>query len=933
MARIYRDAYGVPHVRATSVADLAHGQGQVTARDRAWQLEFLRRRATGTTAEVFGPSGVPWDRLARRTGIADTARRAHARLAPETARVRGGVRRGRQRRPARRRTGARGARHRAGARGRSGPRSRSSTPSTCSSPACPASSGPPAPARCSATTPGCSRTRARCPSGSNAWAVGGAPDGERLPARSAATRTGRSRARASTSRSGSRATSSTSSASRSRASPASSTSRTPATSPGRSPTRWPTTRTCTPSGCGAWTAARRGARPGRLGAGDRAGRDDPGARARARRAGRDRDDRPRAGVLRAASTRARGLSLRAASSVLGDLGFDAILPLLRARTVDDVDARASTTGSSRSTTWWSPTGTARCATGSPAGCRSATTRNRRGVVDAADPATALDRLARPAAARTTSPPDGQVVTANERRGPESDRDRHHVRAAAPRRAGSTTLLDGRDDLTAADFARLPRRHAAARRLDQVLALLDRSEPGLPGRPVRERDPRAGTAGWTPTSAGAAAFAAWRSAFVRRLGRRAGVRPAGRAGHRRPGARALAGPDRPDRRRRRGPDRRASKPFGIDLRRLAARRPRRRRRPPRDLGRDPRADADPRVRGARADLDAPAVPEMPVSGDIDCVRCTGSQPGLADECWRGSVARYVWDLADRDDSGWVVPLGASGDPRDPHHHDQLAAVGRRAARADRHRLGPAHGGGMTATDGDRRLHGSTASTPPATASCLHSWVVADRARFWMMQDHTVERGPRDLHLARRAADPPRLAGASRRGAGRAVPGLPARPPRRSASTTTYARATSGVHFMLRRGAPPCNAASPAAVVEAVLAHRVRRPGRAAAGGRAGRAQRQGGRAGAPARLRARAGRASCRRSRPSWPSSRASSTPHAIPAPLERPSRTTPGRRGCRCSARWRSSRPARTSRSPRRRVPFVSRHDPRWPSRAASASR
>jgi penicillin amidase len=31
---------------------------------------------------------------------------------------------------------------------------------------------------------------------------------------------------------------------------------------------------------------------------------------------------------------------------------------------------------------------------------------------------------------------------------------------------------------------------------------------------------------------------------------------------------------------------------------------------------------------------------------------------------------VWDLADRDRSGWAVPLGAAGDPRDPHHHDQL-----------------------------------------------------------------------------------------------------------------------------------------------------------------------------------------------------------------------------------------------------------------------
>jgi len=68
---------------------------------------------------------------------------------------------------------------------------------------------------------------------------------------------------------------------------------------------------------------------------------------------------------------------------------------------------------------------------------------------------------------------------------------------------------------------------------------------------------------------------------------------------------------------------------------------------------------------------PPVPVMPVSGDSDCVRCTGSLPGISDDAYRGSVARYVWDLADRDASAWVVPLGASGDPRDPHHHDQLA----------------------------------------------------------------------------------------------------------------------------------------------------------------------------------------------------------------------------------------------------------------------
>jgi penicillin amidase len=38
--------------------------------------------------------------------------------------------------------------------------------------------------------------------------------------------------------------------------------------------------------------------------------------------------------------------------------------------------------------------------------------------------------------------------------------------------------------------------------------------------------------------------------------------------------------------------------------------------------------------------------------------------------RPERARYVWDLADRDQSLWVVPFGASGVPGSAHHRDQL-----------------------------------------------------------------------------------------------------------------------------------------------------------------------------------------------------------------------------------------------------------------------
>jgi penicillin amidase len=39
---------------------------------------------------------------------------------------------------------------------------------------------------------------------------------------------------------------------------------------------------------------------------------------------------------------------------------------------------------------------------------------------------------------------------------------------------------------------------------------------------------------------------------------------------------------------------------------------------------------------------------------------------------GSVARYAFDLADWDSSGWVVPLGAAGEPGSRHAYDQQEA---------------------------------------------------------------------------------------------------------------------------------------------------------------------------------------------------------------------------------------------------------------------
>ncbi|MFF2423900.1 penicillin acylase family protein [Streptomyces mirabilis] len=87
-AELYRDPWGIPHLRAGDARALARGQGRVTALDRAWQLEVERHRAQGTSAAFLGAEAVGWDRFARRARLDDTARRCFAALErrdPETA--------------------------------------------------------------------------------------------------------------------------------------------------------------------------------------------------------------------------------------------------------------------------------------------------------------------------------------------------------------------------------------------------------------------------------------------------------------------------------------------------------------------------------------------------------------------------------------------------------------------------------------------------------------------------------------------------------------------------------------------------------------------------------------------------------------------------------------------------------------------------------
>ena len=82
--RIDRSAHGLPHVRATTDADVFFGFGYVTAQDRLFQLDYLRHKAAGRLAELLGPEAVESDRLYRTLGLKQIADREWDTLTADT---------------------------------------------------------------------------------------------------------------------------------------------------------------------------------------------------------------------------------------------------------------------------------------------------------------------------------------------------------------------------------------------------------------------------------------------------------------------------------------------------------------------------------------------------------------------------------------------------------------------------------------------------------------------------------------------------------------------------------------------------------------------------------------------------------------------------------------------------------------------------------
>src|SRR6056297_3451832 len=60
---VFRDSTGMPHIYANNEADLYRAAGYLSAQDRIWQMDVLRRLTQGRLSEIFGKEMLETDRL------------------------------------------------------------------------------------------------------------------------------------------------------------------------------------------------------------------------------------------------------------------------------------------------------------------------------------------------------------------------------------------------------------------------------------------------------------------------------------------------------------------------------------------------------------------------------------------------------------------------------------------------------------------------------------------------------------------------------------------------------------------------------------------------------------------------------------------------------------------------------------------------------
>jgi penicillin G amidase len=80
--KVTRDSHGVPAIEAASLPDLFFAQGYVTAQDRLWQMDIMRRFAAGELSEILGEDALQIDREHRILGLRAEARKSWRLASP-----------------------------------------------------------------------------------------------------------------------------------------------------------------------------------------------------------------------------------------------------------------------------------------------------------------------------------------------------------------------------------------------------------------------------------------------------------------------------------------------------------------------------------------------------------------------------------------------------------------------------------------------------------------------------------------------------------------------------------------------------------------------------------------------------------------------------------------------------------------------------------
>jgi len=79
---VRRDERGIPYIEATNDDDLYFAQGYVTASDRLWQMDLLRRNVRGEMAEIFGEAALGEDKRHRTFGTVHVVEETVKHLPP-----------------------------------------------------------------------------------------------------------------------------------------------------------------------------------------------------------------------------------------------------------------------------------------------------------------------------------------------------------------------------------------------------------------------------------------------------------------------------------------------------------------------------------------------------------------------------------------------------------------------------------------------------------------------------------------------------------------------------------------------------------------------------------------------------------------------------------------------------------------------------------